>query len=69
MARAAQIMGENAHAAAYLADVHSRYAPGFSQPTSCGNAVCGDWYDAEAGWFILAAASPFNANQVGEQLR
>jgi hypothetical protein len=54
MARAAQIMGEADHASSYLANVHSRYAPGFTTPTSCGNPVCGNWYDAEAGWFILA---------------
>ena len=69
MARAAQIMGESAHAIGYLTDVHSRYAPGFSQPSSCGNTVCGDWYDAEAGWFILAATSPFNGHNAGEYAR
>ena len=53
--RAAQLMGESAHAAAYLADVRSRFAPGFTQPTSCGQAPCGEWYDAEAGWFLLAS--------------
>ncbi len=57
IARAAQLMGETANADSFLANVHSRYAPGFTQPTSCGSAVCGQWYDAEAGWFILAAAS------------
>ena len=56
IARAAQIMGETAHADSYLTNVHSRYAPGFTQPTACGNPICGQWYDAEAGWFILAAA-------------
>lgn len=54
MTRAAQIMGETAHADSYLADVHSRYSPGFTQPTSCGQPPCGDWYDSESGWFILA---------------
>jgi len=54
--RAAQIMGETAQADSYLTNVHSRYAPGFTQPTSCGDPICGQWYDAEAGWFILAAA-------------
>jgi hypothetical protein len=57
MARAAQVMGETTHATDYLANVHSRYAPGFTQPSSCGNAICGDWYDDEAGWFMLAATS------------
>ena len=56
IARAAQIMGEADHADSFLANVHSRYAPGFTQPTTCGSAVCGQWYDAEAGWFILATA-------------
>jgi len=65
MARAAQIMGETAHATDYLANVHSRYAPGFTQPTSCGNANCGDWYDAEAGWFILTAASMSRGHSMG----
>jgi len=49
-------MGETAQADSYLTNVHSRYAPGFTQPTSCGDPICGQWYDAEAGWFILAAA-------------
>ena len=56
IARAAQIMGETAKASSYLTNVHSRYAPGFTQPTSCGDPICGQWYDAEAGWFILAVA-------------
>ena len=52
--RAAQIMGETAHADSYLTNVHSHYAPGFTQPTSCGQPPCGQWYNSEAGWFILA---------------
>lgn len=52
--RAAQLMGETANADNYLTNVHSRYAPGFTQPTSCGQAPCGDWYNSESGWFILA---------------
>lgn len=54
IARAAQMMGENAQASTFLAGVRSRYAPSFTLPTSCGAAECGEWYDAEAGWFILA---------------
>lgn len=65
MARAAQVMGETTHATDYLANVHSRYAPGFTQPSSCGNAICGDWYDDEAGWFMLAATS-LDRHQVGD---
>lgn len=57
IARAAQLMGESGHANIFLADVHSRYAPDFTLPTSCGASVCGEWYDAEAGWFILARPS------------
>lgn len=57
MARAAQVMGETTHATDYLTNVHSRYAPEFTQPSSCGNAICGDWYDDEAGWFMLVTAS------------
>lgn len=57
IARAAQIMGDAHHADDFLTGVHSRYAPGFTQPTTCGTPPCGDWYDAEAGWFILAAES------------
>lgn len=52
--RAAQLMGETANADNYLTNVHSRYAPGFTQPTSCGQAPCGDWHNSESGWFILA---------------
>ncbi|MGV8968003.1 MAG: hypothetical protein ACOH2F_17220 [Cellulomonas sp.] len=55
IARAAQLMGETAHAESYLTDVRSRFAPNFTQPTSCGQAPCGEWYDAEAGWFILGS--------------
>ena len=43
------LVGESAHAAVHLADVRSRFAPGFTQPTACGQASCGEWYDAEAG--------------------
>jgi hypothetical protein len=53
--RAAQLMGETARAESYLADVHRRFAPDFTQPTSCGQAPCGEWYDAEAGWFLLGS--------------
>ncbi|WP_407343094.1 MGH1-like glycoside hydrolase domain-containing protein [Pengzhenrongella phosphoraccumulans] len=53
--RAAQLMGEPARAESYLADVHARFAPNFTQPTSCGQAPCGEWYDAEAGWFLLGS--------------
>ena len=54
VARAAQLMGEPLQAATFLDGVHARYAPSFTLPTSCGAAVCGEWYDAEAGWFLLA---------------
>lgn len=54
VARAAQLMGEPARATAFLDAIHARYAPGFGLPTTCGAAVCGEWYDAEAGWFLLA---------------
>ena len=54
VARAAQLMGEPAQAATYLDNIYARYAPGFGLPTTCGAAVCGEWYDAEAGWFLLA---------------
>jgi hypothetical protein len=54
IARAAQLMGETAHADSHLTNVHTRYAPGFTQPTSCGVTPCGNWYDGESGWFILA---------------
>ncbi|MBG6107399.1 hypothetical protein [Frigoribacterium sp. CG_9.8] len=57
VSRAAQMMGETANADSYLTNVHSRYAPGFTLPTTCAVAVCGRWYDNEAGWFILASAS------------
>ena len=63
ISRVAQMMGETAHADAYLTNVHSRYAPGFGLPTSCGVAVCGRWYDNEAGWFILASLAS-NASTV-----
>ncbi|HEY8718871.1 hypothetical protein [Pengzhenrongella sp.] len=53
--RAAALMGQTAHAESYLADVHARFAPTFTQPTSCGQAPCGQWYDAEAGWFLLGS--------------
>ncbi|RYV52071.1 MGH1-like glycoside hydrolase domain-containing protein [Pengzhenrongella frigida] len=53
--RAAALMGQTAHAESYLADVHARFAPTFTQPTSCGQAPCGEWYDAEAGWFLLGS--------------
>lgn len=65
MARAAEVMGETTHATDYLANVHSRYAPGFTQPSSCGNVICGDWYDDEAGWFILAATA-LDRHHVGD---
>lgn len=55
ISRVAQLMGDTAHADAYLTNVHSRYAPGFALPSSCGAATCGRWYDNEAGWFISAS--------------
>ena len=55
ISRVAQLMGDTAHADAYLTNVHSRYAPGFVFPSSCGAATCGRWYDNEAGWFISAS--------------
>lgn len=56
LARGAQLMGEWENAAAHLTDAHERYAPGgFTLPTSCGAATCGQWYVAEAGWFIQTA--------------
>ena len=56
LARAAQLMGDWDNAAAHLTDAHDRYASGgFTTPTSCGATTCGQWYVAEAGWFIQAA--------------
>jgi len=57
VARAAQLMGSPVGAAAFLDAIHARYAPGFTLPTTCGAAVCGEWYDAEAGWFLLAQSA------------
>jgi hypothetical protein len=55
ISRVAQLMGDTATADAHLANVHSRYAPGFEAPTSCSVAVCGKWYANEAGWFMIAS--------------
>ena len=55
ISRVSQLMGDTAHADAYLANVHSRYAPTFTMPSSCSVAVCGQWYNNEAGWFMLAS--------------
>ncbi len=52
--RAAQIMGDNTHATTYLNNIHARFAPGWTYPTSCGVTPCGEWYSNEAGWFITA---------------
>lgn len=57
ISRVAQLMGESANADAYLSNVHSRYAPGFAFPTSCGAATCGRWYSNEAGWFLSASVA------------
>ena len=57
IARAAQLMGEPADARSFLDGVRARYAPTWTLPTSCGAAVCGEWYDAEAGWFLMASAA------------
>ncbi|MBC7594117.1 MAG: hypothetical protein H7288_09295 [Kineosporiaceae bacterium] len=57
VSRVAQLMGETANADAYLTNVHSRYAPGFTLPSSCSVAVCGQWYNNEAGWFMLAGVA------------
>lgn len=51
----ARMMGENAHADAYLTAIRSRFAPSWTLPTSCGAPPCGEWYDNEAGWFILSS--------------
>ncbi|HEY8718870.1 hypothetical protein [Pengzhenrongella sp.] len=64
VARAAQLMGEPAQAAAFLEGVHTRYAPGFALPTTCGAAVCGQWYDAEAGWFLLATTASLESCRI-----
>lgn len=60
VAYAGRIMGEGAEADSDLTAIRARYAPTFTTPTSCGVSVCGDWYDAEAGWFIRAGASMDN---------
>ena len=65
VARAAQLMGEPTQAAAFLAGIHARYAPGFGLPTTCGAAVCGEWYDAEAGWFLLAQSAQIEDHRAG----
>ena len=55
ISRVAQLMGDTAHAEAYLTNVHSRYAPEFALPSSCSVAICGEWYNNESGWFMLAS--------------
>lgn len=55
VARAAQVMGVGADATTYLTNLHGRFSPGWTLPTSCGLAPCGEWYINEAGWFIVAA--------------
>jgi hypothetical protein len=43
MARAAQLNGDTAHADELLNTLHDRYSPAWG----------GNWYDDEAGWFVL----------------
>jgi len=47
MARAGEVMGDTAHANQLLTTLHNTYAPGWG----------GNWYDDEAGWFILGATA------------
>jgi len=47
MARAGQLMGDPTHADQFLATLHDKYAPGWG----------GNWYDDEAGWFILGVTA------------
>ena len=67
ISRVAQMMGDGDQADSYLANVHSRYAPDFTLPTTCAVAQCGRWYDNEAGWFILASIASNDAPGVTEQ--
>ena len=43
--------------ASVIDGVRARCAPTWTLPTSCGAAVCGEWYDAKAGWFLLATSA------------
>lgn len=61
ISRVAQLMGDGDQADSYLTNVHSRYTPGFTLPTTCAVAQCGLWYDNEAGWFLLASISSNDA--------
>lgn len=45
MAVAAQVMGDGADADTLLTTIHSNFAPGWG----------GNWYDDEAGWFLMGA--------------
>jgi len=47
MARAAQLMGDTSGASTLLTTLEDKYAPDWG----------GNWYDDEAGWFLLAATS------------
>jgi hypothetical protein len=47
MARAAQLMGDSAGATMLLTTLENKYAPSWG----------GNWYDDEAGWFLLAATA------------
>jgi hypothetical protein len=47
MARAAQLMGDAAGAKSLLTTLDNKYAPSWG----------GNWYDDEAGWFLLAATA------------
>ena len=57
IARVAQVMGDTAHASTYLTALHKRFSPSGTPPNICGVAPCAEWYDNEAGWFIVAGLS------------